>query len=496
MRTRDSLSSPGAPALRPVTIALYLSPGRPFAAAGAQVRRASTWPVTSAGSTGRFESRPGAAGRAQACPYTGPVPRGAAPQSPPPPPAPGAGPGSGGAGTRPVAAASGPAAGAGRLPAGGAGASRCPLQPLPPGRGGRGARAASVPPGRAARPSLLPALVPPPPPPPPLPVTPAPPPPALILRIGSPQACHSAKTQFTQHTTHTLAHTHARTHAHPSPPRTRTEGASEEPTRTPGEPSSAAWHGFWGPLRGTGTRGLGRPQPVGGGGDRAGAGAGREPELPSSRQRRPEGGGGRARLPPARPPAAPAPAPSFSFSRTHTLTPSTLRPWRGRRKPGGAGAGEVAVPGRCFSPDEPPRVQKVQVKVRAGRAGNAGGRIAARAGAGREVRGPGWAGGAEEVWWGWGGAGGGSGAQPGRSAVLVGEVRRRRQDWGSGDAPSNPSPGPPGQRPLPPPAAPDRVRSPPGRACGRSWQVWCSLGAEGGAADGPRWKEENVEGGW
>lgn len=128
------------------------------------------------------------------------------------PSAPGAGPGSGEAGTRPVAAASGRAAGAGRLPAGGAGASRALQSPAlgrwGPGRSGDRVRGL----GRAAQPSVAAArarvsLQSPRPPP----VTPAPSPPAPILRTGGPQACHSAKTQFTQHAAHTRAHTYTHT---------------------------------------------------------------------------------------------------------------------------------------------------------------------------------------------------------------------------------------------------------------------------------------------
>lgn len=60
-------------------------------------------------------------------------------------------------------------------------------------------------------------------------------------------------------------------------------------------------------------------------------------------------------------------------------------------------------------------MQKVQVKVGAGRARNAGGRTAAGEGAGREVRGPG----ARER----SGAGDGSEAQPGRGGVLWGVAK-------------------------------------------------------------------------
>lgn len=94
--------------------------------------------------------------------------------------------------------------------------------------------------------------------------------------------------------------------------------------------------------------------------------------------------------------------------------------------------------------------------------------------------------------------GGGSGAQPGRSAVLVGEVRGGgRRVWGFGRRPVKPLSGAPRPAPPPPTCCPRQGEEPsrPGWRGGRSLQVWCSLRAEGGAADGPQWwKEENVEG--
>lgn len=98
-------------------------------------------------------------------------------------------------------------------------------------------------------------------------------------------------------------------------------------------------------------------------------------------------------------------------------------------------------------------MQKVQVKVGAGRAGNAGGRAAAGGGAGPGVRGPGWAGGA-------GGDGGGpterSPAGPRRGPA--GAAAEGAAGWGVREAPAKSLPGatrppPPSSHLLPPPRA-------------------------------------------